>query len=504
MRAFLMHPARDLVLPRAIGPHEAALVQDLDLPALFDAMACGDAWLRGVVAKVVLSTTEELDTIAHRQAALADSLAQPAAVRGLYALAVEALEAERKENWGGFNSPGLVLHRSVRLMTILMEHLRRLRAMADRHGPAFRSPAFRTLFATVGRELDDGYFDLVHMHLRRLAFPRGMLVSAGLGVGLRGAGYVLRREAREGTWLQRVLARPPGFSFELHPRDQAGATALSDLRDRGANLVGDALARSVDHVHDFLLALRTELAFYVGCLNLHDRLGAIGATLCRPEVCPHGEARHEAAGLYDVGLALRTARAPVGNDLRADGKRLVFVTGANTGGKSTFLRSVGLAQVMMQCGMCVPASRFRASVHSRVFTHFKREEDAAMESGKFEEEVRRASAIVDALDRRSMVLFNESFASTNEREGAEVAGEVVEALAGKGVRVFFVTHLHALSGALHARHLPWALFLRAGRGGDGRRPFVLTEAPPLPTGYAHDLFRRIFSDGATPGCARPP
>ena len=64
-----------------------------------------------------------------------------------------------------------------------------------------------------------------------------------------------------------------------------------------------------------------------------------------------------------------------------------MITGANQGGKSTFLRSVGLAQLMMQCGMFVAAESLRASVGQRLFTHYKREEDAAMESGKLDEEL---------------------------------------------------------------------------------------------------------------------
>ena len=53
-------------------------------------------------------------------------------------------------------------------------------------------------------------------------------------------------------------------------------------------------------------------------------------------------------------IALSSGRSVVGNELKADGKDLIIVTGANTGGKSTFLRSLGLAHVMMQAGMFVP------------------------------------------------------------------------------------------------------------------------------------------------------
>jgi hypothetical protein len=83
----------------------------------------------------------------------------------------------------------------------------------------------------------------------------------------------------------------------------------------------------------------------------------------------------------------------VDNDVQADGKDLVIITGANTGGKSTMLRSIGLAQVMMQCGMFVPATMFRAEICPRILTHYKREEDTTMKSGKFDEELARMSRL---------------------------------------------------------------------------------------------------------------
>ena len=85
----------------------------------------------------------------------------------------------------------------------------------------------------------------------------------------------------------------------------------------------------------------------------------------------------------------------VGNDVNADDKDLVIITGANQGGKSTFLRSLGLAQLMMQCGMFVPAESFCANVCDGIFTHYKREEDVTMKSGKLDEELSRMSDIVD-------------------------------------------------------------------------------------------------------------
>jgi len=150
--------------------------------------------------------------------------------------------------------------------------------------------------------------------------------------------------------------------------------------------------------------------------------------------------------------------------------------------------------MMMQAGMFVPAESFHAEICTGIFTHFKREEDHSMRSGKFDEELRRMSQIVDSLKPDSMVLFNESFAATNEREGSEVSRQIVSALVEKQIRVLFVTHLHEFSQSLYDRSLENALFLRAERMPDGERTFRMEEGKPLQTSFGPDLYTRIFSD----------
>ena len=248
--------------------------------------------------------------------------------------------------------------------------------------------------------------------------------------------------------------------------------------------------------------LRTELAFYIGCLNLHKRLSNLHVPICFPTPDPLGPSPLSARGLCDASLALSAGRPVVANDLSADGKNAIVITGANTGGKSTFLRSLGLAQLMMQAGMFVAAQEFRAEVSAGIFTHYKREEDAAMESGKLDEELSRINAIVDRLRPGAMVLFNESFAATNEREGSEIARQITEALLDRGVRICFVTHLYEFARALYARKRASALFLRAERRPDGTRTFLITEGAPLQTSYGKDVFDRVFDrqeSSARPG-----
>lgn len=73
---------------------------------------------------------------------------------------------------------------------------------------------------------------------------------------------------------------------------------------RGINLVANALAQSTDHILSFFQMLRTKLAFYVGCLNLHGQLATLGEPVCFPRPFTRDERRHAVTGFYDVCLAL--------------------------------------------------------------------------------------------------------------------------------------------------------------------------------------------------------
>lgn len=143
--------------------------------------------------------------------------------------------------------------------------------------------------------------------------------------------------------------------------------------------------------------------------------------------------------------------------------------------------------------MFTPAESFHCNVCEGLFTHYKREEDTTMKSGKLDEELARMSHIVEDLKPNCMLLFNESFAATNEREGSEIARQITTALMDRKIKVFFVTHLFEFARGLHEKQLSNAVFLRAERRDDGERTFRLVEGEPLQTSYGEDLYERVFA-----------
>ena len=350
---------------------------------------------------------------------------------------MEALETEKKQ-WLGFfrHSPGGILYGAVALLQMLMSILSKLKLVAEEHADRFESEGFTTLFTVLKAELADQYFSRIKGHLKELKFHEGVLVSAQLGKGNEGTNYMLRKSMRKRPgWMQQLFGpKPPGYTFHSSDRDEAGARALSELQDRGINLVANALAQSADHVRSFFVMLRIELAFYLGCVNLHRQLEQNGVVVCFPVPAAPGARRHSCLGLCDVCLALSLGRNVVSNDLDGDEKNLVIITGANQGGKSTFMCGVGLAQLMMQCGMFVTANSFNA--------------------------------------------------------------DICRALLETRVKVFFVTHLYEFAHGLWDDRIESALFVRAEREADGRRTFKLLPGEPMQTSFGADLYEEIFNGSA--------
>ena len=303
MKVFLMYPDRDFdpkqkFLPKQgaarqynrskkfdpkqdLPPTEAAVVQDLELETLFEAMAQGDEFLYEVAVPAVLSSLDVPEIITYRQEILKDCLNQPDIVRQIYQIPIQFMELKRQylwSSWSRSSSPSAILSSARKILEIAFDLLKLLKQIADDHAGKFESPGFGRFFAMIQQELDDDYLAVVEEHLKALEFRGGVLLSAELGRGNEGSHYVLRQpNPDDRLWLKRAFVpKLTTYSFSIHPRDDHGARALGDLRERGLNRAANAVAQSADHVESFFNALRLELAFYIGCLNLAGQLAQLG------------------------------------------------------------------------------------------------------------------------------------------------------------------------------------------------------------------------------------
>jgi hypothetical protein len=278
---------------------------------------------------------------------------------------------------------------------------------------------------------------------------------------------------------------------------------MDRLLERVAAPIADALAGYTRVTGARLAALEPELAFFLGAARLANELSAAGLALCCPEIAPVEQQVCAIAGTYslDLALRLRSARgaaslssAIVPNDVACEPGATIFIlTGPNSGGKTTYVRAVGQAQVLFQAGLLVPGQSARISPVDGIFTHFASAERLDVDGGRLAEELERLAAIFHGASRSSLVLLNEPLASTDHASARVLCRDLLAGIQLLGARAIFVTHLHELvDDALAAGGVISLVAGVAPHAGNGAAPPTYTIAPgrPQPAGYALALARR--------------
>ncbi|MFW5745882.1 MAG: MutS-related protein [Spirochaetota bacterium] len=263
---------------------------------------------------------------------------------------------------------------------------------------------------------------------------------------------------------------------------------------------------------DLFRRLFPELAFFLGATGYLREVADAGYPVCFPGVLDGAERVSAFRGLYNLRLAshwlTRTGvQRMVGNDVAFDdAARLFVLTGPNGGGKTTYTQAVGIASVLAQAGLPVPAESGEVAPMDAVYTHFPAEEEFDDELGRFEDEARRISALFDRITDRSLVLLNEPLASTGPREAERIAGSVLAGLSLAGARGIFTTHFHDLAhnaarvsadAAGEDSRASTVGTLNAGvyyENGRARRTYRITAGPPAGSSFAEDVARRYGID----------
>lgn len=174
--------------------------------------------------------------------------------------------------------------------------------------------------------------------------------------------------------------------------------------------------------------LRTEIEAALNRLGELDALNAMAsATTSLGWVLPELVESH-AFVLEGEGVFHPFVTKPTVNPIRlSGGEPMVFLTGPNMAGKTTYLRAIALVVLLGQVGMGVPASRARLTPVDALFTSLNPVDNLKAGLSYFLAEVMRvkAAARILADGRRALVLFDEVFKGTNVRDALEASAEVI-------------------------------------------------------------------------------
>ncbi|HMQ04011.1 MAG TPA: DNA mismatch repair protein MutS [Pyrinomonadaceae bacterium] len=185
-----------------------------------------------------------------------------------------------------------------------------------------------------------------------------------------------------------------------------------------------------------------------------DALASLAETAARRNyvrpVLHDGDEIEIKSGRHAIVEASMPSGAFVPNDIYLNNStdRLLIVTGANMGGKSTVLRQVALIQILAQIGSFVPASSARLPILDRIWTRVGASDDLASGRSTFMVEMTETAAILHNASPRSLVLLDEIGRGTSTFDGLSIAWAVAEYLHDSpehAAKTIFATHYHEMT-----------------------------------------------------------
>src|SRR5690625_1509758 len=330
-----------------------------------------------------------------------------------------------------------LLRELVEQITSLTHIEKEIKSKIDEQGDVYdnASPALRTI-----RQRIRAYESSIRERLRHITKTKSKMLSDAI-VTIRNDRYVLPVK-------QEYRAQIGGI---VHDESSSGQTlfmepnAIVDMNNKLQQAIMDE-KREIDVILEKLTELIAEKddaiitnVQTVGAVDvIHARAHVADAMKAvKPKINEHGkidmkQARHPLIPFDEV----------VANDITlGDEYNAIVITGPNTGGKTVTLKMVGLCTLMAQAGLHVPAlDGCELALFERIYADIGDEQSIEQNLSTFSSHMTNIVDIVNNVNDRTLVLFDEIGAGTDPQEGAALAMSILDYVIERNVRVIATTH----------------------------------------------------------------
>ena len=257
----------------------------------------------------------------------------------------------------------------------------------------------------------------------------------------------MTRDAVPETVYDELAACAAALGLEMNDRRGARIRLNDGLSHAIAELHPEEIARFdalitpyTDIAFDAPVTYIEELNFYFAILALCDKADEMTIPVCFPT--PASKRQYLAHNVYDISLFLKNAQRIVPNDtFFSEDAPFFFITGANGGGKTTYLRACGINLILFLGGCPVFAESASIYPYTSVCSHFPADERFSS-GGRLQEEKQRVDYLLSQCDGDTFIVFNETYSGTDDKLGCEMTLETAGGIRERGTHGLFVTHFH--------------------------------------------------------------
>lgn len=217
------------------------------------------------------------------------------------------------------------------------------------------------------------------------------------------------------------------------------------------------------------LSLFEPMLIYMGYINFMKQQQKRGVEFCRPKFSDKGV-------ILNAKNSLVVTEPIVGNDIIYNREDVVrVITGPNNGGKTVYIKTVGMIHALAQRGFYVPASTAELKFIDNIYTHFISPEDIANAEGRYQNEMRRMDEIFSAVTSNSLVILDEPCGGTTLESSEKVTRDFLRAFGRLGNLTYLTTHMSGLAEAVKSDNMPRSRNLHMHMEEDGRPTYQLRE-----------------------------
>lgn len=273
-------------------------------------------------------------------------------------------------------------------------------------------------------------------------------------VGVTRAEHSSFPRGRLGRFLRSCLGLLKGYRFsEDDVMSQVLDQVFGDLEAAVAELIGCSV----------------QLEFYLSSLGFRRLARAKGYEVSLAEFGPADDAtravsERQLLGLFNPWLVMQGTSAVTYDDVLADGRSTLILTGPNSGGKTRYLQALAVSQLLAQAGTYVPARTAHLIWVEQLFLSLLESAQADQQEGRLGMELLRIRHVFETSGPNSLIVMDELCSGTNPSEGEQIFDMVLGLLAELGPQVLISTHFLDFAARLSTEGRPHLYFRQVELG----------------------------------------